>query len=45
MGVDLQVLDQLIDPLGQQRYLDIGRASIGAVYLVVGDNAGLIFFI
>jgi hypothetical protein len=43
--VGLQMLDQLVDTLGQQGNLNIWRASIGAVDLVISDDTSLIIFI
>lgn len=40
--VDLEVLVEVVDPLGQQRNLHLGRAGVGVVKTVLRDDAGLL---
>ena len=40
--VDLQVLGEVVDPLGQERNLDLGRARVGRVGPVLGDRGRLV---
>jgi len=43
--VDLQVLDELIDPLGQNRDLNLGRAGVLFVHPILVDDCGFLAFI
>src|SRR2546430_15712023 len=36
--VDLQVLREVVDPLGEQRHLHLRRAGVGLVEAVLGDR-------
>ena len=38
--VDLQVLGEMRDAIGEQRDLDLGRTGIGLVNAVLGDRGG-----
>src|SRR5262249_38411739 len=40
--VDLHVLREMPDPLGQERDLHFGRPGVGVVQLVLGDRGGLV---
>src|SRR4051794_7632909 len=40
--VDLQVLREVVDPLGEDRHLDLGRAGVGLVEAVLLDGCGLV---
>jgi hypothetical protein len=37
----LQMFDQLVDTLGQQRNLNLGRTSVAAMDLIISDDIGL----
>ena len=39
--VDLQMLVEVVDPLGEQCDLDLGRARVGVVQAMLGDDPGL----
>jgi hypothetical protein len=44
LHVSLKVSLQFIDPLRENRYLNLWRACIGIVNFVVADNVSLCFF-
>ena len=43
LALRAQVLGQLVDPLGEQRDLDLGRAGVGVGAAVLADQLGLLF--
>ena len=40
--VDLEVLGEVVDAAGEQRDLHLGRAGVGLVEPVLGDDLGLL---
>jgi hypothetical protein len=45
MRMRLQMLCELINPLGKQRYLDFGGAGVTIVHLEIRNDSALLLFI
>ena len=45
MRMHFQMLNQLVYPLGEQRYLNFTRASITIINFEIGYNGSLFFFV